>query len=100
MITEEKRELIDKSEFYQKMIQKMNEKKGGATLASSLSLKDFLDFFSELTNYEELSAVWILDDYIWRCSNCKMAALESFGKSFPSRCCPYCGRRMKINGKE
>lgn len=100
MIIEEKRELIDKNELYQKMAQKMNDKKDGATLTSSLNLKEILEIFNELTIYEEPGAVWILDDYIWRCSNCKMAALESFGKSFPSRCCPYCGRRMRIDGKE
>ena len=100
MITEEKTVLIDKYELYQKMAQKLNEKNGGATLTTSLNLKEYIEIFDELTEYEELCAVWILDDYIWRCSNCKMTALESLGKSFPSRCCPYCGRRMKIEGKE
>lgn len=98
MIKEEKKDLIDRREFYRNMIQRMSEKDDGATLNSSLTLGEFMEILFDLPLQDELEAVWILDGSIWRCSSCKMTALESFGKSFPSRRCPYCGRRMKMEG--
>ena len=77
----------------------MNTRENNATLNASLNFSEFLEIIGQLPIQEELNAVWVLDGSIWRCSWCKMSALESFGKSFPSRCCPYCGRRMKMEGK-
>ena len=96
MIQEEKKDLVDRQEFYQKMAQRMSEKDCNLTLNSSLTLKEILEIFNKLPVQDELDAVWILDGSIWRCSWCKMSALENFGKSFPSKRCPYCGRRMKM----
>lgn len=99
MITEKKKDLIDREEFFRLVVQRMNAREKNATLNASLNFSEFLEIIGQLPTQEELSAVWILDGSIWRCSWCKMSALESFGKSFPSRCCPYCGRRMKMEGK-
>ena len=96
MIREEKRDLIDRRELYKLMVHKMNEQYHGATLNSALTLREFIEIFSELPVQNDLDAVWIFDEGAWKCSWCRMTALESFGKSFPSRCCPYCGRRMKM----
>lgn len=96
MIQEEKKDLVDRQEFYRKMAQRMSEKDCNLTLNSSLTLREILEIFNKLPMQDELDAVWILDGSIWRCSWCKMSALESFGKSFPSRYCPYCGRPMKM----
>lgn len=98
MIKEEKKDLVDRRELYRFMVNRMNEKSNGATLNSSLTLGEFMEILFDLPLQDELEAVWILDGSIWRCSFCKMTALESFGKSFPSRRCPYCGRRMKMEG--
>ena len=98
MIQEEKKDLIDRQEFYQNIAQKMSEKDGKTTLNSTLNLREILEIFAKLSTQDELSAVWILDGSIWRCSWCKTSALESYGNSFPSRHCPYCGRRMKLEG--
>ena len=98
MIQEEKKDLVDRREFYRNMVRRMNEQSNGATLNSTLTLKQILEIFNELPVQDELSAVWILDDSIWRCSWCKMSALESYGHSFPSKRCPYCGRRMRMEG--
>lgn len=76
----------------------MNKKYGGATLNSSLALYEILEIFDEVPLEEDFQATWILDGSTWRCSWCKMPALESYGKSFPSKHCPYCGRRMKMEG--
>ena len=96
MIQEEKKDLVDRQEFYRKMAQRMSEKDCNLTLNSSLTLREILEIFNELPVQDELDAVWILDGSIWHCSWCKMSALESFGKSFPSKRCPYCGHRMKM----
>ena len=98
MITEEKRDLVDRRELYQLMVNRMNEKNNDVTLNSSLTLGEFMEILFDLPLQNELDAVWILDGSIWRCSWCKMSALENFGKSFPSKRCPYCGRRMKMEG--
>ena len=99
MRVEKKKDVIDREEFCRLVIQRMNVRGKNATLNASLNFSEFLEIIGQLPIQEELSAVWILDGSIWRCSWCKMSALESFGKSFPSRCCPYCGRRMKMEGK-
>ena len=99
MIAEKKKDLIDREELCRLVVQKMNVRGKNATLNASLNFSEFLEIIGQLPTHEELSAVWILDGSIWRCSWCKMSALESFGKSLPSRCCPYCGRRMKMEGK-
>ena len=99
MIAEKKKGLIDREELCRLVVQRMNARGNNATLNASLNFSEFLEIIGQLPIQEELSAVWILDGSIWRCSWCKMSALESFGKSFPSRCCPYCGRRMKMEGK-
>lgn len=99
MITERKKKMVDKEEFCHLVVQKMNARGEDATLNASLNFLEFLEIIEQLPIQDELGAVWILDGTIWRCSWCKMSALESFGKSFPSRCCPYCGRRMKMEGK-
>lgn len=96
MIQEEKKDLVDRQEFYRNIVKKMREKNGNATLNSTLTLREILGIFGKLPTQDELSAVWILDGPIWRCSWCKISALENFGNSFPSRHCPYCGRRMKL----
>lgn len=98
MIKEEKKDLVDRRELYRLMVNRMNEKSNGATLNSSLTLGEFMEILFELPLQDELDAVWILDGSIWRCSWCKMSALENFGKSFLSKRCPYCGRRMKMEG--
>lgn len=98
MIKEEKKDLVDRRELYRLMVNRMNEKSKGATLNSSLTLGEFMEILFDLPLQDELDAVWILDGSIWRCSWCKMSALENFGKSFPSKRCPYCGRRMKMEG--
>ena len=98
MIQEEKKDLVDRREFYRNIVRRMNEQSNGATLNSTLTLKQILEIFNELPVQDELSAVWILDGSIWRCSWCKMSALESHGHSFPSKRCPYCGRRMRMEG--
>ena len=99
MIAEKKKGLIDREELCRLVVQRMNARGNNATLNASLNFSEFLEIIGQLPTQEELSAVWILDGSIWRCSWCKMSALESFGKSFPSRCCSYCGRRMKMEGK-
>lgn len=98
MIQEEKKDLVDRHEFYRNIAQKMSEKDGKTTLNSTLNLREILEIFAKLPTQDELSAVWILDDSIWHCSWCKTSALENFGNSFPPRYCPYCGRRMKLEG--
>lgn len=95
---QEKKELIDRVKLHQLIIQKMKELNQTDILSASLSLREFVEILSEIPNQDELGAVWILDGSVWRCSWCKMSALESFGKSFPSKHCPYCGRRMKMEG--
>lgn len=99
MIAEKKKDLVDREELCRLVVQRMNARGENATLNASLNFSEFLEIIGQLPIQEELSAVWILDGSIWRCSWCKMSALESFGKSFPSRRCPYCGRRMKMEGK-
>lgn len=96
MIAEKKKDLIDREELCRLVVQRMNTRGNNATLNASLNFSEFLEIIGQLPTQEELNAVWILDGSIWRCSWCKMSALESFGKSFPSRRCPYCGRRMKM----
>lgn len=96
MIKEEKKDLVNRRELYRLMVNKVNEKNDSATLNSSLTLGEFMEILFDLPLQDELEAVWILDGSILRCSFCRMTALEYYGKSFPSKRCPYCGRRMKM----
>lgn len=90
MIKEEKKELIDRREFYQMMIQRMNQQ-DGATLNSTLTLREIVEIFRELPTYDELGAEWVYDNIEEShvCSWCRM-----IGNSY-ARYCSYCGRRMR-----
>ena len=56
MIQEEKKDLIDRQEFYQNIAQKMSEKDGKTTLNSTLNLREILEIFAKLSTQDELSA--------------------------------------------
>lgn len=99
MIAEEKKELIDRRELYETMVRKMSEQYEYISFNSALTLKEIVEIFNEIPVQDELEAVWIFDGSLWRCSWCKLTALEAFGKSFPSKHCPYCGRRMRLENK-
>ena len=96
MIAEEKKELVDRRKFYYLITQRMNEKSNGATLNSSMNLGEILEIFWQLPAEDEQSADWISKNGKWECSWCLMSALEKMGESYPSKRCPYCGRRMKV----
>ena len=93
MIAETKRELIDKREFYQSILNQMKQH-GDATLNSTLTLGEIVEVFDELPLYNEPSAEWIRDKIEDRyvCSSCHMMG------NYYARYCSYCGRRMKLEG--
>lgn len=90
MIEETKRELIDKREFYQSILNQMKQY-GDATLNSTLTLREIVEIFDELPLYDEPCAEWVRDkiEESYVCSWCHM-----MGNSY-ARYCSYCGRRMK-----
>lgn len=90
MITETKRELIDKQEFYQSILNRMKQY-GDATLNSTLTLREIVEVFDELPLYNEPGAEWVRDNVeeSYTCSWCSM-----IGNPY-ARYCSYCGRRMK-----
>lgn len=90
MIAEAKRELIDKQEFYQSILNQMKQH-GDATLNSTLTLGEIVEVFDELPLYNEPSAEWIRDkiEDRYACSWCHMMG------NYYDRYCSYCGRRMK-----
>lgn len=90
MIVETKRELIDKQEFYQSILNQVKQH-GDATLNSTLTLREIVEVFDELPLYNEPSAEWIRDKIEDRyvCSWCHMMG------NYYDRYCSYCGRRMK-----
>ena len=46
MIQEEKKDLVDRQEFYRKMAQRMSEKDCNLTLNSSLTLREILEILT------------------------------------------------------
>lgn len=90
MIAEEKKDLVDRREFYQVVTKRM-EQNGGANLNATLTLREVVEIFKELPSYDELSAEWVYDvsEESHICSWCHM-----IGNSY-ARYCSYCGRRMK-----
>lgn len=91
MITEEKKDLVDRREFYQAVVKRM-EQKGGANLNTTLTLREVVEIFEELPVHDELSAEWVYDttEESYVCSWCRMT-----GNSY-ARYCSYCGRRMRM----
>lgn len=91
MITEEKKDLVDRREFYQAVTKRM-EQKGGANLNTALTLREIVEIFKEIPAHNELSAEWVYDtiDESCICSWCRM-----IGNSY-ARYCSYCGRRMRV----
>ena len=90
MIVEAEKELIDKREFYQLILNQMKQH-GDATLNSTLTLREIVEVFDGLPLYNELSAEWVYDtiEESHICSWCRM-----IGNSY-ARYCSSCGRRMK-----
>ena len=88
------RELVSKQDFYSKVTRRLAAE--GRVLSDTLTLREILEIFEQLPVQDELEAEWIRDGIRWQCSYCMMHALESFGDSFPSKRCPYCGRKMKM----
>lgn len=91
MIAEEKKDLVDRREFYQAVTKKM-EQKGGANLNTTLTLREVVEIFREIPAHDELSAEWVYDTFeeSYICSWCRM-----IGNSY-ARYCSYCGRRMRV----
>ena len=96
MIQEPKKDLIDRKEFYWQLVHKLNEKSGGATFGSTLTFGEILELFASVPVQNELGAEWVLEDGEWKCSSCESHALKSFRGTYPSRYCPFCGRRMEM----
>ena len=90
MITEEKKDLVDRREFYQAVTKRM-EQKGGANLNTALTLREIVEIFKEIPTHDELGAEWVYDttEESYTCSWCHM-----IGSSY-ARYCSCCGRRMK-----
>lgn len=90
MIAEEKKDLVNRREFYQAVTKKMGQK-GGANLNTTLTLREVVEIFNEIPAHDELSAEWIYDTTAKShiCSWCRM-----IGNSY-TRYCSYCGRRMR-----
>ena len=90
MIAEEKKELVDRQEFYKAIIEEMN-RVGGANLNTTLTLREIVEIFKELPTYDELGAEWVSDPTTksFICSWCRMIGSPC------ARYCSYCGRRMK-----
>lgn len=88
------RELVSRQDYYFEIVKRLGEQ--GAILNAKLNLREILEIFEQLPAQDELEAEWIRDGIRWQCSYCMMHALESLGDSFPSKRCPYCGRRMKV----
>lgn len=90
MIAEEKKDLVDRREFYQAVTKKM-EQKGGANLNTTLTLREVVEIFKEIPAYDELGAEWVYDTFEEShiCSWCHM-----IGNSY-ARYCSFCGRRMR-----
>lgn len=90
MIKEEQKDLVDRRQFYQMMVQRMNQH-GNANLNSSLTLREIVEIFNELPVYNEPSAEWVYDDFEEShvCSWCRMIG------NYYARYCSYCGRRMR-----
>lgn len=90
MIAETERELVDKREFYQSTLNRMKQH-GGATLNSTLTLREIVEVFNELPLHNEPCAEWVRDNIeeSYVCSWCRM-----IGNSY-ARYCSYCGRRMR-----
>ena len=60
MIVEAEKELIDKREFYQSILNQMKQH-GDATLNSTLTLREIVEVFDGLPLYNEPHAEWVLD---------------------------------------
>lgn len=90
MIAEEKKDLVDRREFYQAVTKRM-EQKGGANLNTTLTLREVVEIFKEIPAHDEPSAEWVYDttEESHICSWCHM-----IGNSY-ARYCSYCGRRMR-----
>ena len=90
MIVEEKKDLVNRREFYQAITKRM-EQNDGANLNTTLTLREVVEIFEELPVHDELSAEWVYDtiEESHVCSWCRM-----IGNSY-ARYCSYCGRRMK-----
>ena len=88
------RELVSRRDYYFEVVKRLRDQ--GAVLDSKLTLREILEIFEQLPVQDELEAEWIRDGIRWQCSYCMMHALDSFGDSFPSKRCPYCGRKMKV----
>lgn len=88
------RDLISRRDFYGMIVRRLACKEG--IFNATIGLREVLEIFEQMPTQEELAAEWIKDGNNWKCSYCMMHALESFGKSHPSKRCPYCGRRMKV----
>jgi iron only hydrogenase large subunit-like protein len=91
MIAEEKKDLVDRREFYQAVTKKM-EQKGGANLDTTLTLREIVEIFKELPAHDELSAEWIKESDKWVCTWCSMGSHAPYTTKY----CPCCGRRMKV----
>ena len=90
MIAETERELIDKREFYQSILNRMKQY-SDATLNSTLTLREIVEVFDELPLYNEPRAEWVYDNIkeSYTCSWCSM-----IGNPY-ARYCSCCGRCMK-----
>ena len=94
MIAEEKKDLVDRREFYQAVTKRM-EQKGGANLDTTLALREIVEIFKELPAYDELGAEWIKEDDKWVCTWCRMGSPASYATKY----CSCCGRRMKVRAQ-
>ena len=91
MIAEEKKDLVDRREFYQAVTKRM-EQKGGANLDTTLTLREVVEIFKELPAYDELSAEWTKESDKWVCTWCRMGSQTPYATKY----CPCCGRRMRV----
>ena len=88
------RELVSKEDYYSRVVRRLRDQ--GAVLDTKLTLREILEIFEQLPAQDELTAEWVREGLKWKCSYCTIPALERSGDSFPSKRCPYCGRRMKV----
>lgn len=98
MIKEEPKELIDKKELVKRIINHSNQESYGATLNTSIPVLHVVEMIYEMPLESEKEAKWIWNenDKKWICSSCRMSCLyNSFGAPLASRCCSYCGWRMR-----
>ena len=98
MIREESKELIDKKELVKRIIDHSNQESCGITLNTSIPVFQVIEIIYEMPPESEKEARWIWsdNDKKWACSFCHMSCLyNSFGAPLASKCCSYCGRRMR-----